>query len=560
MANESNVLVPDIGDFEEVDVIDILVAAGDKVGMEDPLVTLESDKATMDIPAPFAGVVQSVAVNLGDKVSEGSVLVVLSADDKTEAAKSENNDNDHEENVDVDKASADSAPSSVMSDGFSSEKTPQTPAAEATPPPTEKSSAAGKLIEVVIPDIGDFEDVDVIDIIASTGARVEADDPLITLESDKATMDIPAPVAGELTRINVSIGDKVSEGYVFAIIKSSGEQQPSGSRSPAKPTDLSHDAANEPTEPTPKPEPSARPEPTAGKSRVYASPSVRKFARELGVDLTNVTGSGRKHRILKADVKAFVKDNIGRTGGLNIPPGPEIDFSKYGEIETVELSKIRRLTGENLHRSWITVPHVTQFDEADITELETFRKSQRDDAAENGAKLTLLTFLMKACVTVLQKYPDFNASLASDGQNLIRKKYFHIGMAVNTDAGLVVPVIKDVEQKSLYAIAKEISELATKTRDRKLAPAEMQGACFTISNLGGIAGTAFTPIVNPPEVAILGVSPATMKPIYINGEFEPRLMLPLSLSYDHRVIDGVAGAMFTRELSSVLNDIRRILL
>ena len=416
-------------------------------------------------------------------------------------------------------------------------------------------------MEVAVPDIGDFEEVDVIDILATAGTQIAAEDGLITLESDKATMDIPAPVAGELVEISVKLGDKVSEGRVFAVIKTSGPvAEPAISPEPQA-ADLSHDAAHEPTEPTPKPAPEPAPaESSASKSKVYASPSVRKFARELGVDLAKVAGSGRKARILKTDVKAYVKSNIGRSGGLNVPAAPEIDFSKYGEIETIELSKIRRLTGENLHRSWVTVPHVTQFDEADITELEEFRKSQLDKAADSGAKLTLLAFLMKACVTVLSKFPDFNASLSPDGQNLIRKKYFHIGMAVNTDAGLVVPVIKNVDQKGLYAIAREIRELALKARDRKLLPGEMQGACFTISNLGGIAGTAFTPIVNPPEVAILGISPAAVKPVYVEGEFQPRLMLPLSLSYDHRVIDGVAGAMFTRELSTVLNDIRQILL
>ena len=368
-------------------------------------------------------------------------------------------------------------------------------------------------------------------------------------------------MAGEVVSINVNLGDKVSEGHVFAVIKPSGEIPNVAPPTTAPTQTIPQDAANEPTEPTPKPtRPAQQPSEQSATSRVYASPSVRKFARELGVDLSDVSGSGRKGRILKSDVKGFVKSNIGRGDGLTGPRGPDIDFTKFGEIETVELSKIRRLTGENLHRSWITVPHVTQFDEADITELEDFRQAQLEKAADSGAKLTLMAFLMKACVTVLGKYPDFNASLSPDGQSLIRKKYFNIGMAVNTDAGLLVPVIKNVDQKGLYAIAREIRELAVKARDRKLAPTEMQGACFTLSNLGGIAGTGFTPIVNPPEVAILGISPAIMKPVYIEEEFQPRLMLPLSLSYDHRVIDGVAGAMFTRELSNVLNDIRQILL
>lgn len=546
MTNDTEVLVPDIGDFDEVDVIDILVAPGTKVELEDPLVTLESDKATMDIPAPFAGKVKSVSVTVGDKVAEGSVLVILATDKA---------DND---NSDQDVAAPDPEPANEPD----SQETQNEQVSEPAPTTTTTATApSAEDVQVTIPDIGDFDEVDVIDIIVAPGATVAAEDPLITLESDKATMDIPAPVGGELIEIRVNVGDKVSEGHIFAVIKSS-ETPADAPKEIAEPPGLSHDAAQEPVHatPLPPPEPPASPQSGAAKSKVYASPSVRKFARELGVDLVKVTGSGRKARILKTDVKAYVKANIGRSDGFNMPPAPVIDFSKFGEIEQIELTKIRRLTGENLHRSWISIPHVTQFDEADITELEAFRKSQLDKAAESGAKLTLLAFLMKACVTVLTKYPDFNASLSPDGQNLIRKKYFNIGMAVNTDAGLVVPVIKNVDQKGLYAIAREIRELAQKARDRKLLPGEMQGGCFTISNLGGIAGTGFTPIVNPPEVAILGISPASMKPVYIDDAFQPRLMLPLSLSYDHRVIDGVAGAMFTRELSTVLNDIRQILL
>ncbi|MGR8950365.1 MAG: dihydrolipoyllysine-residue acetyltransferase [Gammaproteobacteria bacterium] len=542
MSEETKVLVPDIGDFDEVDVIELLVEVGATVAVEDPLVTLESDKATMDIPAPYAGKVLDICVAVGDKVSEGSLLVTLQT---TQAE------------VDMETGESRSAPPQPVP----AAGTRSVPSHEEVPPESSNVEHTSAPIEVTIPDIGDFEEVDVIEILVSTGTNVAAEDPLITLESDKATMDIPAPVAGEVVSINVNLGDKVSEGHVFAVIKPSGEIPNVAPPTTAPTQTIPQDAANEPTEPTPKPtRPAQQPSEQSATSRVYASPSVRKFARELGVDLSDVSGSGRKGRILKSDVKGFVKSNIGRGDGLTVPRGPDIDFTKFGEIETVELSKIRRLTGENLHRSWITVPHVTQFDEADITELEDFRQAQLEKAADSGAKLTLMAFLMKACVTVLGKYPDFNASLSPDGQSLIRKKYFNIGMAVNTDAGLLVPVIKNVDQKGLYAIAREIRELAVKARDRKLAPTEMQGACFTLSNLGGIAGTGFTPIVNPPEVAILGISPAIMKPVYIEEEFQPRLMLPLSLSYDHRVIDGVAGAMFTRELSNVLNDIRQILL
>ena len=544
MSEQTKVLVPDIGDFDEVDVIELLVEVGTTVAVEDPLVTLESDKATMDIPAPFAGVVESISVSVGDKVAEGSLLVVLQT--------------------------AEMAATDVVNEEASRPKEPPPPEKPSAPPevnaePTPTTAATisntnAEPIEVMIPDIGDFEEVDVIDIIVAPGAQVEAEESLITLESDKATMDIPAPVAGEVLSINVGLGDKVSEGHIFAVIKPTNAAPAPAVPAPQNEQVLPQDVVNEPAEPTPTPEPSSQKAKPSNTAKVYASPSVRKFARELGVSLDEVSGSGRKGRILKSDVKGFVKANIGRGDGLRIAKGPDIDFSKFGEIETVALSKIRRLTGENLHRSWVTVPHVTQFDEADITELEDFRQSQLEKAAESGTKLTLLAFLMKACVTVLNKFPDFNASLSPDGQNLIRKKYFNIGMAVNTDAGLLVPVIKNVDQKGLHAIAREIRELALKARDKKIAPTEMQGACFTLSNLGGIAGTGFTPIVNPPEVAILGISPAVMKPVYIDGEFQPRLMLPLSLSYDHRVIDGVAGAMFTRELSNVLNDIRQILL
>ena len=548
MSEQTKVLVPDIGDFDEVDVIELLVEVGTSVAIEDPLVTLESDKATMDIPAPFAGIVESIAVGVGDKVGEGSLLVVLQT---TESAPTDTASG--LEAPPTDTPAPEQTTSPVVSSETQAAQTPVTQATELKATP----------IEVSIPDIGDFDEVDVIDIIVEPGAEVAAEESLITLESDKATMDIPAPVAGEVLSIHVSLGDKVSEGHVFAVIKPkhAAPANPDTNTPKAEHEQvLPQDVVNEPPNPPPTPKPSTQKPKSGTASKVYASPSVRKFARELGVNLDEVSGSGRKGRILKSDVKGYVKTNIGRGDGLRISKGPDIDFSKFGEIETVELSKIRRLTGENLHRSWITVPHVTQFDEADITELEDFRQSQLDKAAESGTKLTLLAFLMKACVTVLTKYPDFNASLSPDGQNLIRKKYFNIGMAVNTDAGLLVPVIKNVDQKGLHAIAREIRELALKARDKKIAPTEMQGACFTLSNLGGIAGTGFTPIVNPPEVAILGISPAVMKPVYIDEEFQPRLMLPLSLSYDHRVIDGVAGAMFTRELSNVLNDIRQILL
>lgn len=556
MSKQKTVLVPDIGDFDEVDVIDILVEVGDEVALEDPLVTLESDKATMDIPAPQAGKIASISVAMGDKVAEGSALVMLeiaedSALEQATAAPASNRSQTNAASEDTATISEQpTEPTTPTADNFSS------------PTPTANSLEP---VEVAVPDIGDFDVVDVIDIIVTSGAIVAIEDPLITLESDKATMDIPAPIAGEIVSISVIVGDKVSEGHVFAIIKpSEARVAPEVSEVvAAKPLDVQSpdlrldDAPQIPDVP-------AAPTPIGANNstskRAYASPSVRKFARELGVELANVNGSGRKNRILKSDVKSFVKQNIGNSGSLNIAKAPSVDFSKFGEIETTDLSKIKRLTGQNLHQSWVSIPHVTQFDEADITELEDFRKTQLENVETTGIKLTLLAFLMKASVSVLKKYPDFNASLSPDGQSLIRKKYFNIGMAVNTELGLVVPVLRDVDKKGLNDIALEIRELALKARDRKLAPADMQGACFTLSNLGGIAGTGFTPIINPPEVAILGISPATIKPVFTNGEFVPKLMLPLSLSYDHRVIDGVGGASFTRELSTILGDIRQLLL
>jgi pyruvate dehydrogenase E2 component (dihydrolipoamide acetyltransferase) len=550
MAKQLEVPVPDIGDFEEVDVIEILVAVGDTVAAEDPLVTLESEKATMDIPAPEAGTITDIRVALGDKISEGGVIVVIETSGQNAATEPA------------------SSRTTATAEPDEPEATKPEPVA-ATPAP--KPAPGGGTVSVTVPDIGDFEDVEVIDILVKTGDTVAAEDPLITLESDKATMDIPAPTAGTVTDIRVAIGDHVSEGYEIVTLTGTTEPTVSGSEASAAPTQTS------------VPPPAARPETGASATRTsaprptepaaradatpaYASPSVRKFARELGVELKQVAGSGRKGRITKPDVKAHVKTRLtdgnqgGAGGGLFVAPLPTTDFAKFGPIETLELSKIRRLTGENLHRSWVTAPHVTQFDEADITELEAFRHAKRDDAAEQGVKLTPLAFLIKAVVVALKKFPDFNASLSADGKSIIRKQYFHVGVAVNTKHGLVVPVLRDADQKGLYQVAGELSELSAKARDKKLAPADMQGGCFTISSLGGVGGTMFTPIINVPEVAILGVSRSSMKPVYSDGDFVPRLMLPLALSYDHRVIDGVAGAQFTTELATVLGDIRHILL
>ena len=434
--------------------------------------------------------------------------------------------------------------------------------------------------EILLPDIGDFEAVDVIDVPVNVGDAVNAEDTIVTLESDKATMDIPSPASGVVTKLLVNVGDSIAQGAPLLLMDES-EADTSAAEKPD--TETQTEAAKETSEPaTPaEPVPKSAPQTThrsapavmetsqvVGGSRsekAHASPSVRRFARELGVDLGLIYGKGPKGRILKEDVKAFTKsmlsgNKLGGSGNFGFPEIPPVDFSKFGQTEMQPLSRLKRLGGQSLHRSWITVPHVTQFDEADITDLEEFRKSELKAAEAEGIKLTLVTFLVKAVVVALQKFPEFNSSITSDGENLVIKKYFHVGVAVNTKNGLVVPVIKDADKKGLFAIADEISQLSNKAQEGKLSPADMQGGCFTISSLGGIGGTAFTPIVNAPEVAILGVSRSAMKPVYENGEFVPRLMMPYALSYDHRVIDGVAGAQFTQFLSTILTDIRHILL
>jgi len=434
--------------------------------------------------------------------------------------------------------------------------------------------------EILLPDIGDFEAVDVIEVPVNVGDTVNAEDTIVTLESDKATMDIPSPASGVVTKLLVNVGDSIAQGAPLLLMD---ESESSGVGDTEKTAEVTPSASPDKAPEVQTEEPSVQTAPPAthraapavmetsqlvGGSRsekAHASPSVRRFARELGVDLGLVYGKGSKGRILKEDVKAFTKsmlsgNKLGGSGNFGFPEIPPVDFSRFGQTEMQPLSRLKRLGGQALHRSWITVPHVTQFDEADISDLEEFRKSELDAAKAEGIKLTLVTFLVKAVVVALQKFPEFNSSITSDGENLVIKKYFHIGVAVNTKNGLVVPVIKDADKKGLFEIADEISQLSSKAQEGKLSPADMQGGCFTISSLGGIGGTAFTPIVNAPEVAILGVSRSAMKPVYENGEFVPRLMMPYALSYDHRVIDGVAGAKFTQFLSTILTDIRHILL
>jgi pyruvate dehydrogenase E2 component (dihydrolipoamide acetyltransferase) len=443
---------------------------------------------------------------------------------------------------------------------------------------------------ITLPDVGDFSDIEVIEILISAGDVVEAEQSIIILESDKATMEIPSPLAGRIETVDIKVGDRLNQGDRIATLSAAAES-PAQSGAPVPqaepieaPPQETPPAESEQTPPVPGPaviEPAAapgkklRPHPgaasgdlTAASSKmVHASPSIRRYARELGIDLQGVIGSGPKGRIVKSDVKAFVKSAM--SGGaaaaapgaaLSVGAMPEIDHSRFGEIETVALSRIKKISGAHLHRSWVTVPHVTQFDEADITELEAFRKSLAKEAEKKGVRLTPLIFLMKAVVAALQEYPMFNSSLDSSGENLVMKKYFHIGIAVDTPNGLVVPVVRDVERKGVFELAAELGEVSLRARDGKLSPTDMQGGCFTISSLGGIGGTNFTPIVNAPEVAILGVSRSKMQPVYIDDEFVPRLILPLGLSYDHRVIDGAQAARFSSFLSQVISDIRRVLL
>jgi pyruvate dehydrogenase E2 component (dihydrolipoamide acetyltransferase) len=562
VAQTIEVTLPDIGDFKDVEVIEILVGPGDHVESEDPLITLESDKASMEIPAPQAGTVSEVKVSMGDRINQGDLIVLLSSEETAPEPAAE---------------WVEDAPGSV------SEPDPQ-PDAEAASPDagsadsTPVTENASEIIDVPLPDIGDFNDVEIIEILVQPGDSVAAEQSLLTLESDKATMEIPSPVAGTVDSVVVAIGDRINRGDVIAKIASVASQ-PAAAAAPAPvaqapaPVAAATDLPDTPRLPGEKP-PARRPviaRPSdAPPGKAHASPGVRRFARELGVDLYYVPGSGPKGRVTKQDVQAYVKRSLaegasaaptsGSGGGLQLPTLPEIDFSKFGEIEEQELGRIKKLSGAHLHRAWLNVPHVTQFDEADITELEAFRKGQKDEAAKAGVKLTFMPFLIKALCKALAAYPQFNSSLSADGERLILKKYIHVGVAVDTPNGLVVPVIRDVDSKGVFELAGELGEVSARAREGKLAPADLQGGCISISSLGGIGGTQFSPIVNAPEVAILGISKAEMTPKWNGTEFLPRLMMPFSLSYDHRVIDGAEGVRFTSYLAQLLSDIRRLLL
>ena len=545
------VKVPDIGDFDEVAVIELLVKPGDSVKAEQSLITVESDKASMEIPSSHAGVVKELKVKLGDKVSEGSVVVLLEGE-----------------------GAASSAPAAAPA--AASAAAPAAPAAPAAAPVVASVAASGP-VEVRVPDIGDFKDVAVIEIFVKPGDAIKVEQSLITVESDKASMEIPSSAAGVLKELKVKLGDKVNIGDLLAVLEGTAAA-PAASAPTAAPsaapaaTGAPVAAAAAPAASAPAHNPTATP----AKGLPHASPSVRKFARELGVPLQEVKGTGSKGRITVQDVQSFTRSVMsgaaqtqaqaakapasggGDGAALGLIPWPKVDFAKFGPIERKDLSRIKKISGANLMRNAVMIPAVTNHDDADITDLEAFRVSTNKENEKSGVKVTMLAFLIKACVAALKKYPEFNSSL--DGDALVYKNYWHIGFAADTPNGLMVPVIKDADKKGIFQISQEMSDLAKKARDGKLSPAEMSGATFTISSLGGIGGRYFTPIINAPEVAILGVCRSTTEPVWDGKAFQPRLMLPLSLTWDHRVIDGAAAARFNVYLAQILGDFRRVLL
>jgi pyruvate dehydrogenase E2 component (dihydrolipoamide acetyltransferase) len=543
-----DVKVPDIGDFKEVEVIELLVKAGDTITADQSLATVESDKASMEIPSSHAGVVKELKIKLGDKISEGSLLLVIEAAAEALAAKV----------------------AAVV------------PVPGAAAPVTTASAASSTrttTIELLVPDIGDFDEVAVIEVFVKNGDMLKAEQSVVTVESDKASMEIPSSHAGLVTQVKVKLGDKIKKGSVLALMEaqatvSAALAAPQVAAAAVVPTAAAATAV--PVDPATPPPTAVAHQPTVftGGKLPHASPSIRKLARELGVPLNEVKGSGNKGRITQNDVQNFVKQVMAGTtttqaqGSANTAassagfPGllawPQVDFAKFGPVERKAQSRIKKISAANLHRNWVMIPHVTNHDEADITELENFRVLLNKENEKSGVKVTMLAFLIKACVAALQKFPEFNASL--DGDQVVFKQYVHIGFAADTPNGLVVPVIKDADKKGVLQISTEMGELAKKARDGKLAPAEMSGGCFSISSLGGIGGRYFTPIINAPEVAILGVCRSTTEPHWDGKAFVPRLMLPLSLSWDHRVIDGAAAARFNAFLGQILGDFRRVLL
>jgi len=532
MGELREIRVPDIGDFKEVPIIEIAVKLGEHITAEAPLVTLESDKASMEVPSPAAGVVKSLAVKIGDKVSEGSPILMLEVD------------------------------------GAAAAPEPVKPAVSAPPAPT---SAPAGVAEVRVPDIGDFKDVPIIEIMVKPGDSIAPEQPLLTLESDKASMDVPSPLAGTVAELKVKVGDRVSEGStILTLVTDAAAAAAPARRTPAAPVPAPAAAAAPSLA-----APAAAAPGTADKSisdnwadLPYAGPSVRKRARERGIDLRKVKGSGPRGRILPADVDAFAPAPAAAAkpsapaaagaAGLDLLPWPKVDFAKFGPVESKPLSRIKKISAANLHRNWVMIPHVTSHDEADITELEEFRVRLNKENEKSGVRVSMLAFMIKAAVTSLRKFPEFNSSL--EGDNLILKKYYHIGFAADTPQGLLVPVIRDADKKGIIEIAREMGELARLARDGKLKPDQMQGGTFSISSLGGIGGTYFTPIINAPEVAIMGACRSFHKMVWDGKQATPRLMQPLSLSWDHRVIDGAAAARFNVHFASLLADMRRALM
>ncbi|QKH39347.1 dihydrolipoyllysine-residue acetyltransferase [Achromobacter pestifer] len=552
MSNIVQIKVPDIGDFKEVEVIEVLVAVGDTIKAEQSLITVESDKASMEIPASQGGVVKSISVKVGDKIAEGTVVLEVEASGAGEAA-----------------APA-AAPAKEEAPKAEAKAAPQQAVAAA---PAAPAAASGP-VNIEVPDIGDFKEVEVIEVMVAVGDTIKAEQSLITVESDKASMEIPASQGGVVKEVKVKVGDKVAKGSVVVVVEGAAPAAAAAAPAPAaKAEAVAAPAAKAEVATAPA---AQRQAPAAVLEDAnlkpgqlpHASPSVRKFARELGVNLSKVKGSGPKERITADDVRGFVKQALAApaaaAGGsadgaaLGLLPWPKVDFTKFGPIEAKPLSRIKKISGANLHRNWVMIPHVTNNDEADITDLEALRVTLNKENEKSGIKVTMLAFLIKAVVAALKKFPEFNASL--DGDNLVLKQYYHIGFAADTPNGLVVPVIRDADKKGILQIAQEMTDLSKKARDGKISPADMQGGCFSISSLGGIGGTSFTPIINAPEVAILGVSRSAHKPVWDGKQFVPRLIVPLSLSYDHRVIDGASAARFNAYLGALLADFRRIAL
>lgn len=538
MATRTEILIPDIGDFTDVEVIEVLVAPGDQVEKEQGLLTLETDKATMDIPSPFSGKILEMCVSAGDKVSMGDLAAIV------------------ETGVDVPAIAVPRAESPAQDAPVPE---PEPVKAQPVPEPGAMSSS----VPVSVPDIGDFQAVEIIDVLVNVGDTVEPEQGLVTLETDKATMDVPSPHGGVVESVQVKVGDKVSEGnplLVLKLVQAAG--QPTGKPKPAQPVKAAAPAPEPASAASAKAPRVAQPVDEEGFALAHAGPSVRKFAREVGVDLIRVVGSGRKGRITHADVKQYIKGRMAEAPAAaspGLPSVPEVDFAKFGAVEVRPLGRIRKISGPRLQASWLNIPHVTQHDSADITDMEALRNALKPSAEAKGIRLTPLAFIMRACAMALQEFPQFNTSLDSTGENLVYKQYVHIGFAADTENGLVVPVVKDADKKDVFELAKELAELSAAARDGKLSASQIQGGCFTISSLGGIGGTSFTPIVNAPEVAILGVSRSGMAPVYDGEKFVPRLMLPLSLSYDHRVIDGADAARFTTYLAQAMANATKLI-